>query len=285
VKTDLHLHTTASDGRYTPDELVSHAVKAGLNVIAISDHDTVAGIVPALEAARKYSSLIVIPAVEINCDVADGEVHVLGYFLDCNDLRLNTELSRLRDSRVARGAKMVAKLRALGMDVKWERVQEIAGTGSVGRPHVAQALVEAGCVPTIRDAFTLYIGRHGPAYVEREKITPAGAVQLVAAAGGLPVLAHPGDIAGLDILVHELTAVGLVGIEVYYNGYVADTISRLLAIAKRHNLAPTGGSDFHGLDSDSIQLGTLDVPPQVAQRLFELAGRSADLARILPVVR
>ena len=173
-KVDLHVHTTASDGRYTPTEIVRRAAKSGLAVLAITDHDTVDGIPEALDAAREFPELEVIPGVEINTDVPTGEAHVLGYFIDYTHPELLSVLRDMRASRQERAQKMVAKLADLGMPLDWERVKQLAGTDSIGRPHIAQALLEKGYISTFREAFDRYISRDGPAYVERTKVTPAG---------------------------------------------------------------------------------------------------------------
>jgi len=162
---DLHLHTTASDGRLTPTELVQRAAKAGLKVIAITDHDTVDGIPEALAAAKAFPSLTVIPGVELSTDVTGGEVHVLGYFIDYHSQLLREKLALMRDSRETRARKMVEKLGKMGMPLRWERVLELAGEGSIGRPHIAQAMLEAGYIASMKEAFLLYISRTGPAYV------------------------------------------------------------------------------------------------------------------------
>ncbi|MBI2847646.1 MAG: PHP domain-containing protein [Chloroflexi bacterium] len=176
-RVDLHLHSTASDGCFTPAEIVRKSAEVGMAVIALADHDTVAGILPALEAARAFPDLRVIPGIEINTDVPQGEAHVLGYFIDYNNSELEAALEKLRNSRQERAQRMIAKLKGLGLSIEWERVREIAGTGSIGRPHIAQALFEKRYINSIREAFTKYIGWGGPAYVEREKIDPAEAVR------------------------------------------------------------------------------------------------------------
>ena len=196
------------------------AMDSGLRAIAITDHDSVEGVAPALIAARDCPSLIVIPGVEISTDVPHGEVHILGYFIDHTDPGLAEILKRLRDSRRVRAQRMVAKLANLGIHVSWERVQELAGGGSIGRPHIAQAMFEHGSVPSFKEAFLKYIGRNGPAYVEREKMTPSQAVELLVKTGGLPVLAHPAGIDDLEEFIPELQNAGLVGIEAYYNNYI-----------------------------------------------------------------
>jgi len=167
---------------------------------------------------------------------------------------------------------MTAKLRKLGIHIEWQRVREIAGGGSIGRPHIAQAMLEKGYVASVKQAFTKYIGRDGPAYIEREKMTPVEAVKIILRANGLPVLAHPLTINNLETMVIELKATGLVGIEAYYNGYEANEINRLVSLADRHNLIPTGGSDYHGLDaSNETMIGGADVPMEAAERLIALA--------------
>jgi len=273
-KVDLHIHSTASDGRFSPEEIVRKAVELELEVIALADHDSVDGIVPALKEARKFPQLRIIPAVEVSTDVPDGEVHVLGYFIDYTSRELAEELARFRNSRERRAQKMVAKLADLGVHIDWQRVQEIAGDGSMARPHVAQAMLEKGYITSIREAFDKYIARDGPAYVEREKLTPVEAVALIVRTNGLPVMAHPFTFPDPEALISEMEAAGLVGIEAYYNGYTADEISRLVSLADRHGLLTTGGSDYHGLgEINDMMMGGVDVPMESAERLIALAER------------
>jgi predicted metal-dependent phosphoesterase TrpH len=272
VKADLHLHTTASDGRLEPRALVSLAIKLGLDVIAITDHDTIDGVAQALAAAEACPSIKVIPGVEINTDVPRGEVHILGYFIDYTDRKLAVSLRRLRDSRLKRAQQMIAKLGKLGIKIEWQRVRELAQGGSVCRPHIAQALLEKGYVGSEKEAFDNYIGHDGPAYVERYKLLPVEAVKLIVDAQGLPVLAHPADIADLNDLVPELKASGLIGIEVYYRDYSSDIIEKLLKIAKQHALITTGGTDYHAFgDSSEVMIGEALTPPEALEKLFALA--------------
>jgi len=272
MRADLHLHTTASDGKLTPSELVRRAAELKLDVIAITDHDSVEGIQPALEESRNFPELTVIPGVEINTDVPKGEVHILGYFINYRDPEFNRALKELRNSRYERGRKMVAKLGEMNIKVNWDRVVELAGNGSVGRPHIAQAMREQGFVSSLREAFDNYIGRNCPAYVKRKKLTPLEAVKLVLDAEGLPVLAHPADIESLEQFAMKLKKAGIIGIEIYYNGYNASTIDQLEKLAKKNNLISLGGSDFHGLD-DSIgaNMGSVDVPRNSVEKLFYLS--------------
>jgi predicted metal-dependent phosphoesterase TrpH len=274
VKADLHLHTTASDGLLSPAEMVGLAASKGLDVIAITDHDTVDGIESSLKAGAAYPALVIIPGVELSTDVPHGEVHVLGYFIDYTDRQFNQELQKMRDSRKNRAEKMIEKLGKMGMKVSWQRVQELAQGGSVGRPHVAQAMVEAGHVASFREAFDRYIGREGPAYVEREKMEPAEAVELIVKAQGLPVLAHPVDIADLGGLLVQLISAGLTGIETYYNRYTPDVIATLEKTAQRHGLIITGGSDYHAFgDGVETIIGDVSPPSQAIEQLFALAER------------
>lgn len=274
---DLHTHTTASDGALTPTELVARAAKLTLKVLAITDHDSTEGVAEALVAGQSYG-VEVIPGVEINTDVPGAEVHILGYFVDHTDPALRAELARLREGRVGRARRMAEVLTEMGAPVDFQRILEIAGEGAVGRPHVAQALVEAGHVPSREAAFTKYIGRDSPAYVNRMKFTPAEAVATIRQAGGVPVLAHPvaydryGKIVTPFDLGEELPGlidVGLRGIEVYYRGYDAVTIEYLMNIARRYKLLTTGGTDFHAIRPTEPDLGGVYVPMKAVRRLRE----------------
>lgn len=268
---DLHIHSTASDGQLTPEEVVRLAVKKRLRVIAITDHDSIDGIEPALVAAKPFPSLKVIPGLELNTDIPRGEVHIMGYFIDYRNTELKRTLEALRHSREARARKMIANLGELGIEVEWQRVQELARGGSVGRPHIAQAMFERGYIPSIQEAFIKYLGRQGPAYAARERLSPEEAVKLVVKAGGLPVLAHPADIDDIDELLIQLKEAGLVGLEAYYNGYSRKTIDRLVELANKHGLITSGGSDFHGLGGKETPIGGANVPSDCAARLIPLA--------------
>jgi predicted metal-dependent phosphoesterase TrpH len=274
---DLHIHTTASDGALTPTQLVARAGRLALKVVAITDHDSTEGVAEAQAAGPKHG-VEVIPGVEINTDVPGSEVHVLGYFVNPAHAELTAQLARLRDGRVGRAQRMAEKLGDMGAPIRFERILAIAGEGAVGRPHVAQALVEAGHVATTSEAFDRFIGRNSPAYVDRLKFTPAEACALICRAGGVPVLAHPvhfdqyGAIRApfdLDVMLPELKAAGLLGLEVYYPGYDAVTTEYLMDVARRHGLLLTGGTDFHGSRPNEPDLGGIYVPMKVVRRLRE----------------
>ncbi len=268
-KVDLHIHSNYSDGKYYPDDIVRKAVDLGLTVISISDHDSVDGIPSAVSAARSYPGFRFIPGVEISTDVPRGEIHILGYFIDYEGYELLDKLRKMRSSRVERAKKMVAKLAELGMTVEWSRVQQIAQSSAVGRPHIAQAMQEKGYINSFKEAFK-YIGREGPAYVERDKMTPAEAVKLIIQSGGLPVFAHPITFKEYETIIVDLVAAGLVGLEVYYNNSTSEDIRKVLALADKYNLIPTGGSDYHGIAPDEVQIGGIEVPMSSAERLIEL---------------
>ena len=273
---DLHIHSTASDGRLSPEEVVHKSAEQGLTIIALADHDTVAGIAPALEAAGAFPGLKVIPGIEMSTDVPQGEVHILGYFIDYTSQELRVRLDRVRHSRQERAQRIVAKLRDLGIPIEWQQVQEIAGSGSIGRPHIAQAMLDRGYVASVKDAFTKYLCRDGLAYVGWQKLTPARTVELILRTNGLPVLAHPLTVNDLETMVIELKAVGLAGIEAYYNGYTVEQVSQLVSLAHRHHLIVTGGSDYHGLDPGTeTRIGGNNVPIEAAERLIALAEQRA----------
>jgi predicted metal-dependent phosphoesterase TrpH len=274
MKADLHVHTTASDGRFAPAEIVSKAAHMGLSVLAITDHDSVDGIQSALDAAESYPQLLVIPGVEIDTETSEGEVHILGYFMDHRDAALLRTLEELRASRRDRGTKILARLAEMGLPLEWERVLQFASGGTIGRPHIAQAMLESGYVSTLKEAFAKYIARGGPAYVDREKLTPVEAVVAVLEANGLPFLAHPGDLDDAERLIRELKRKGLVGIEVYYGTYSPQKIARLESLAKNYDLIASGGSDYHGLDSTiGAEMGCQDIPGASLERLISLGSQ------------
>jgi len=277
AEVDLHLHTTESDGRLTPADLVKLVAKRGLKTVAVTDHDVTTGLELAWEAAAEYPWLNIIPGIELSTDIPGGEIHILGYHINYKDTYLQSRLERFQASRIGRAQEMVRLLATLGMHLEWERVKEIAGPGSIGRPHIAQAMVEKGYVSLPREAFDKYLGRNGPAYAEREKQTPEEAVQLILRVGGIPVLAHPTHVDDLELALSTLKDAGLEGMEVYYAEYDQDTIERLARIAQRHNLLPCGGSDYHALGIPGEHLpGEMGPPMEVVRLLNDLAMARTD---------
>lgn len=265
---DLHTHSTASDGLYSPSELMQRAKAAGLRVIALTDHDSTEGIAEATQVAHTLD-IELIPGIEINTDISGGEVHVLGYFPEYEQPTFQAILKKLRDARERRGERMVELLNEQGVHITWERVREIA-QGAVGRPHVAKALLEAGYVHSIGEAFDKYIGNDCPAYVPRYKLTPNDAVRMIVSANGLPVVAHPYRIPGIEELrrwLPDLCEAGLVGLETYYGPYTQKEERELLTLTREYHLIPTGGTDFHGPGIHPTPLGGRYVPYEAVERL------------------
>ncbi|MEK7848701.1 MAG: PHP domain-containing protein, partial [Chloroflexota bacterium] len=209
--------------------------------------------------------------VELGTDIPVPEVHILGYFVDHTHPGFQAGLEEQRQSRVERAHQMLEKLAALGVPLAWERVQAIASGDSIGRPHIAQAMVEKGYVPTLREAFARYIGKGGPAYVGRRKLTPESAVELICRGQGLAVLAHPAEVGHLDELLPRLLSAGLVGMEAYYNNYPPDIVNSLLATARHYGLLPLGGSDYHGVGANDTPIGGVDIPARVVKDFLALA--------------
>jgi 3',5'-nucleoside bisphosphate phosphatase len=265
---DLHTHSTASDGLYSPTELFQRASEAGLRVVALTDHDSTNGLEEAAQAARAHD-IDFIPGIELNTDIQGGEVHVLGYFPEYTRPDFQSVLQVLRNARVHRGQRMVELLNEQGVHIQWERVREIA-QGSVGRPHVAKALLEAGYVKSIPEAFDKYIGSSSPAYVPRYKLTPQDAIHLIASANGISVMAHPLTMPGLAALrtwLPELHDAGLVGMEVYYGPYAPSEVQELKAFADEYHLIATGGTDYHGPGIHPTPLGGRYVPYEAVEQL------------------
>jgi hypothetical protein len=272
---DLHCHTTASDGKLSPTELVRLAADVGMRTIGVADHDSTEGLDEALAGGRACG-VEVIPAIELSCDVPDGELHMLGYFPDYHDGAFQAELTRLREGRVGRAMAMARRLTELGYPVSFERIQELAGDGAIGRPHIAQALIEAGHVSSKAQAFDTLIGRSGPAYVERAKLLPTEACQLIRSVGGLPVFAHPYIVRSdgalfeplpVEASLPELVKAGLAGLEAYYPRYSQTLTDKLLGLARRYRLLVTGGSDFHGDGNAGALLGSVYVPSKCLRAL------------------
>lgn len=269
MSVDLHTHTTESDGTWTPQELVRQAVERGLTTIAITDHDTTAGI----EAAQSQAppGLEVIPGIEINAAAPDGaDVHILGLWIDPANAALQEQLDILRRSRIERTEKILALLRGLGVPISLDDVLQYAREEVVSRSHIASVLLEKGVVETKAEAFQHWIGEGCPAYVPRYKIEPARAVELIIQAGGVPVLAHPGLLPNLDVLP-LLVEADLVGLEVIHPSHDQAQTAHYLELARRFDLLPSGGSDCHGPGGkDQIYLGSYTIP---AQWLEDLAAR------------
>ncbi|MBW2278005.1 MAG: PHP domain-containing protein [Deltaproteobacteria bacterium] len=275
---DLHTHSTASDGTLEPAELVHLAKQIGLAGLALTDHDTVDGLLEAIAAAQS-SALELVPGVELSAAAEKGAIHIVGLFVDHSNADLERGLAWARRMRNERNPEIATKLAALGVPVDLERVEAIAGGGVVGRPHFAAAMVERGHVTTAEQAFAKYLGGNGAAYVPKRKLEPVQCIQLIRGAGGVPVLAHPdqtqlkGD--ALEALVAELTDSGLAGIEVYCPSYNSTTTRAYRDLALKYDLAQSGGSDFHGAAKPAIKLGrgfgSMFVPDALLENLAGIA--------------
>jgi len=278
VRADLHSHSTASDGTSTPAEVMRRARAAGLDVIALTDHDTVAGHDQARSALPP--GLTLVPGMELSCRLAGHSVHLLGYLFDPADPELAAETARIRESRVHRAEAMVERLAELGVPVSWERVRAIAGDGVVGRPHVARAMVEAGVIESPEQAFGPdWIGEGGRAHVRRYALDPARAIALVRAAGGVSVLAHP-RARGWEVpddVIAGLAAAGLAGIEVWHPDQDRGQRTALQDLAARLNLVASGGSDDHG-ELTGYRLGSDTIAPDAYERLVSQATGAAPVS-------
>ena len=285
AEVDLHLHTTHSDGRLTPAQLVRLCAARGLRVISISDHDSTEGIPEALEAALEFPQLTVITGVELSTDVPGSEIHMLGYFVDYQNSEFQRALRGFRDGREGRACEIVEKLATLGIEVSWERVRQLSGGGAIGRPHIAEAMVEGGYVRYPRDAFDQYLGREGMAYVGRVKLTPSEAIRILVDCGALPVMAHPtysavksdrDEVDALRETLGWLKGEGLVGMEVYYGDYTAEQVDRLAALADELGLVPCGGSDYHASGNPGEpEPGTVGPSMETVEALMSIRKQSA----------
>jgi predicted metal-dependent phosphoesterase TrpH len=271
---DLHVHSTFSDGSFTPEELIGEAARIGLCAIALTDHDTTDG-VPRFTAAAVLTSVRAIAGVEISADVKSGTMHMLGYMIDPDNQALIERLKWLREGREARNAEILEKLNKLGFELTWEEVTAFAGEDVVGRPHFAQALLARDLVKDKNEAFDKYLGKGKPAYADRRRMTPEHSIRLIREAGGVPVLAHPFTLnlsaGALKRQVAELRDFGLGGIEVFYSEHTPQMTSQYLNLAGELGLVATGGSDFHGAMNPDIKLGSgfgsLQVPDEVVAQL------------------
>lgn len=278
---DLHVHSTASDGTLSPAEVVRAAAQAGLDVVALTDHDTLDGWQEACSACP--AGLSVIPGLELSCVYTAGQerpisVHLLGYLVDPADPQLRAELARLQGERRRRGERMVQKLVAAGFPITWQRVLEFADGGSVGRPHIGRALLEAEVVSSVDEAFAELLSAAGPYYVGKADLDAIAGVGLIRAAGGVAVFAHPAagrrgrvvDAAAIGVLAET----GLAGIEVDHPDHLPSDRETLRALAARLGLVPTGSSDFHGTNKAN-RLGECTTSPSAYRELMAMASGSS----------
>lgn len=279
---DLHTHSTASDGKLYPAELMRHAQAVGIEVIALTDHDTLSGLEEASEEAARIG-VELIPGVEISAENKPGTLHMLGYYVDPSDAELMETLSWLRGGRDDRNHIILSKLAELGCPLEWDEVAALAGGESMGRPHIATAMVNRGYVSSFNDAFDRYLGKGAAAYTDRDKMTPEIAIKCIRSAGGLPVLAHPQTLSlsddELSDLLSRLTSMGLAGVEVYYYSHSEEETALYTSLARRYGLIVTGGSDFHGPGMIETRLGVgrgnMKIPKSIADDLKQLHQKSS----------
>ncbi|CUH96169.1 hypothetical protein P22_2257 [Propionispora sp. 2/2-37] len=269
---DLHIHTTASDGRYSPEEIIVQAQKAGLTHIAITDHDTVDGLLALARQGRLQRSpcLTVIPGIEFSTDLPQHEVHILGYHIDIHQRAFQEQLAILKKDRQLRTRRIIEKLNQLGYDIDYEQVVKIAGqNAALGRAQISKALVEKGYFNTVGEVFERLLQKNGPAYVPHYKLSPDNVIQLIRQVGGKAVLAHPG-LVGDDGVVLAMIHAGIDGLEVYHPRHDARDTQKYLEMAQQHGLLITGGSDFHGIAGRFPErLGMMSIPRSLLQGLCQ----------------
>lgn len=274
---DLHIHTTASDGSFTPAEVVELAARAGYAAIAVTDHDNTGGL-PEAAAAGARLGVEIVPGIELSTEYAGGEVHILGYFIDPEADSLSDLLETALLHREERNTRICAVLRAAGVDVTMEELRAKFPGAVLGRPHIGQVMAEKGYVTDVKQAFREYLGRGARCYVPKVNMPMERAIDRILRAGGLPVLAHPyqyelGD-AGLRTLIETAMDYGIIGLECVYSKYDAAQTGALLALAAEYGLLPTGGSDFHGASKPNISIGTTKAPYVYLEALKEKAGKA-----------
>jgi len=272
---DLHLHTTASDGVMTPTEIVKYAKAKGLRAIAITDHDTIEGLEEGLAEAGKID-LEVIPGIEISAEHSSGSMHLLGYFIDIYHPLLHERLGYLQKARGERNPKMVEKLNQLGIEITYEEVLKASGGGQVGRPHFAQVLMEKKYVRNFQEAFERFLRKGAPAYVDKLRFTPKEALHFINEAKGVAVLGHPNTLgmngySELENLLLKLIGNGLRGIEVYYPEHSPLEIAQYKNLAERYGLLMTGGTDYHGIEKNGLDIGVgkgdMKLPYSIVENL------------------
>jgi len=272
---DLHLHTTASDGVLSPSELVRYARSKGLQAVAITDHDTIEGLEEALEEGNRLG-FEVIPGIEVSAAFSPGSMHLLGYFLDIHHPVLVERLRFLQRARAERNPMIVARLNALGLKVSYEEVVRASGGGQVGRPHFAQVLVEKKYVESFQEAFNRYLSKGAPAYVDKFRFTAKEAIHFIGEAGGVAVLAHPNTLGTngygeLEKIITGLVQDGLKGIEAFYPEHSSLETAQYRALAERNGLLVTGGTDYHGIEKDGLDIGVgrgeMKIPYSMVEQL------------------
>ena len=269
---DLHLHTNHSDGTWSVEELIEHAVKLKMRYIAITDHDTVSGISPAMQAAA--GRLEIIPGVEINTNAVSGEkqkqdIHILGYFINPTEQNLNAVLKQQRDARLDHVGEVIKRLNKANIPLTMEKILSFTDGGSIGKAHITKAIVAVGGADNIKDAYDRFMSKTSEFYVPRNSMSPKAAIEAIRQAGGIASLAHPGKGEQAITTLSELLTYGLGAVEVYHRIHSVQTVQKLIRFANRNGLLVTGGSDCHGPYEDCPpSLGSISVPPDVVTKLY-----------------
>ncbi len=258
---DLHMHSTASDGSFPPEEVARMAFKNGVEVFSLTDHDTLDGL-PAAAACASRDGIRLIPGIELSVSEEGMDVHLLAYGFDPSDPELKAAVGRYREGRRERARKILTRLKGLGIRIPYEEVEEIASGGALGRPHVAEALLRGGHVETFNEAFQRYLGHHAPAYVPKPHVTLEESSTIVREAGGVTILAHPGTL-NRDHLIPAWARRGLDGIEVWHSKHDPVAVERYRSYAHLHGLLMTGGSDYHGERTPGLAIGSVAVPGEI----------------------
>jgi len=270
-KIDLHLHTNFSDGDLSPEQVVSEAKNKGYSAISICDHDCVDGIERAIKAGLEHG-VKVIPGVEITAELEEKEIHILGYFIDYKNEALKNAISAISKSRVKRIYGMIEKLKKFDININPEDVFKLSEIGSIGRPHLATALVNGGFVKSTEEAFRKYLADKAPCYVSKFSTSPAEAIKIILNANGIPVLAHP-KVLGKDEFIPEFVKAGLRGIEAYHTDHTRPTADHYESLAKANGLIVTGGSDYHGAIKKNVTIGSFTIPQRFLDELEKEAGK------------
>lgn len=272
-KIDLHVHTTASDGKYSTKEIIELANVYNISYLAITDHDTVYGI----PQEKIYGHTEIIPGIEFSTTLDDREIHILGYYIDINNPGILTEIENLKYARENRMEKIVEKINEIGIDITSKEVRDIAKGGNIGRPHIGLLLVKKGIVNSLDEAFEKYLDKGKPGFVPRYKLSPFAAIKLIKEAKGVAILAHPG-LGFPENEFHDMIKCGLCGIEVYHPAHDDKTIDLYLKLAKKHKLIVTGGSDFHGYnDEDWSNLGNTNISEKTIIQLKKISGQYCEI--------
>lgn len=276
---DLHVHSTASDGSFSPVKIIQAADKANLRAIAITDHDTIDGSVEALQHQHP-SGVEILSGVEISASFESGAMHILGYLIRLDDASLREVLKVLQQARASRNLQIIEKLQGLGVDISYDEVQKASGGGQVGRPHIAHVLVQKGVVQNIDNAFSKLLRKGSPAYAEKYRLLPVEAIEAISGAGGVPVLAHPFTLnakteGDLERVLVELKQAGLKGVEAYCPGHRPAVTALYERLADRHGLLVTGGTDFHGALKPDVHIGIGRGDLRIPYRLVEELKQSA----------